>query len=1193
MKRSFTRTLSVLLSLLMALSVFAGLGVTANAGTAWTLTDSLPTESGEYYLADDVTIDSSWYPAEGITTLDLNGHGIIMTGSASAVIADGYQVRLYIEDSNPTVEHKFTLQNETAGAGFAVVDDSLTENYKTFQGGYITGGHATEFYGGGAIRITGDASVYMYGGTLIGNSSDQHGGAVGIAPDWGSGLFSMIGGSIIYNKCKYAGGAINLGEGSTLTLSGGTIAYNLSTDGTNQYHPGGIKTLSDSNFLIYGDPCVYGNIGGSLSGIHNALNNICLEGMLTVIGEMTNTVPIGVTMNTEGHQGATDGVFTDTVISNLAYNDASKFTSDVWDFSVNKDAASGQLYIDAAVPTDHSADGATATFAGEEGDPIAPAKTVYPGTALRLPTREEAAEAPAGFVLADWFDGTNSFKPGSVITLDADTTFVGRYAQGITVTFDAEGGSAVASQYIPINTIPELPATPHKTGVVLKGWRLDGSYYYFDTPLTGDVTLHAMWGAPGTESFDEYGYRSSLEAPVGWKSSGNWKFYREGTLNGNSFNSHLNGTNSSNRSGLAIVQGSGEHWLISPVLDLSGRSSATLVFWIIRSLAVGVIPYGSLRISYRVNGGGWHLIESILTVQNLNSWTEESVALPEEALTDLVEIGFHVSSRGSSTMGIALDDIGIDDAMPESHLFAYNCEDNVISVRCKNDSCSIPNHSMSLSLNAPEKTVYNDGKSAKATLSPNLDIFNAELKLSLSAENVRYYKDGVLLDEPPTEPGDYTIALTVPSNRGNYTLRNYYTIENADPTACTVEANDRTYDGSTQPLLTVTGTAEGGEMQYKLEGGEYGTDIPTAKSAGSYTVCYKTVGDEFYNDIPEASVDVTVSPKDLTVSADAKEKFRGEGDPTLTYQTEGLIEGDSITVTLSRDTGETVGTYNINADITAPDYDVTYVGALLTIKPNADDDAAAAVTEKIEAIGTVSYDDESKAKIDEAREAYDALTEDQQALVPAAAKQALTDAEDTYASLKAQAEKEEADRAAAEEAAALIEAIGTVSYDDESKAKIDAAREAFNALTEDQQALVPAATKQALTDAENEYAALKAQAEKEETDRAAAEEAAALIDAIGKVTYDNASKKRIDAARKAFDALTVDQKALLDPAKEETLIKAEKAYAALWSSDVKNHPHGEHCFCYDYEGDGMMASVVRLLCAIYCFYFSMRAALNV
>ena len=68
----------------------------------------------------------------------------------------------------------------------------------------------------------------------------------------------------------------------------------------------------------------------------------------------------------------------------------------------------------------------------------------------------------------------------------------------------------------------------------------------------------------------------------------------------------------------------------------------------------------------------------------------------------------------------------------------------------------------------------------------------------------------------------------------------------------------------------------------------------------------------------------------------------------------------------------------------------------------ADENAAAAVEDLIDAIGPVEYTDESKAKIDAARDAYDALTADQQALVMNYVT--LTDAEDTYAELEAAAE---------------------------------------------------------------------------------------------------------------------------------------------------------------------------------------------
>ena len=64
--------------------------------------------------------------------------------------------------------------------------------------------------------------------------------------------------------------------------------------------------------------------------------------------------------------------------------------------------------------------------------------------------------------------------------------------------------------------------------------------------------------------------------------------------------------------------------------------------------------------------------------------------------------------------------------------------------------------------------------------------------------------------------------------------------------------------------------------------------------------------------------------------------------------------------------------------------------------------AADAVKEKIAAIGEVEYTDDSKAKIDEARAAYDALTDAQKALVDNA--DVLIAAETAYAEAKAAAE---------------------------------------------------------------------------------------------------------------------------------------------------------------------------------------------
>ena len=132
------------------------------------------------------------------------------------------------------------------------------------------------------------------------------------------------------------------------------------------------------------------------------------------------------------------------------------------------------------------------------------------------------------------------------------------------------------------------------------------------------------------------------------------------------------------------------------------------------------------------------------------------------------------------------------------------------------------------------------------------------------------------------------------------------------------------------------------------------------------------------------------------------------------------------------------------------------------VADKADQDAADAVIAKINAIGTVTL--KSKKSIDAARKAYDKLTAAQQARVSNYAT--LTTAETTYAKLVA----DKADQDAADAAIAKINAIGVVSR--AAKSRIDAARKAYDGLTDAQKALVPASVVKTLTDAETAYSNL-------------------------------------------------------------------------------------------------------------------------
>lgn len=193
----------------------------------------------------------------------------------------------------------------------------------------------------------------------------------------------------------------------------------------------------------------------------------------------------------------------------------------------------------------------------------------------------------------------------------------------------------------------------------------------------------------------------------------------------------------------------------------------------------------------------------------------------------------------------------------------------------------------------------------------------------------------------------------------------------------------------------------------------------------------------------------------------------------------------------------------------------------------ADQEAAASVDQKIDAIGKVTLD--SKKAIEEARAAYDALTDVQ--------KQQVTKLDTLTAAEAAYAELANAEKAKAEEVEKKIDAIGDVTLDSESAIK--EARDAYNALHAD------------FKDDVSNYDTLKeAEAKLSDLKMAkAAEEVEKKIDAIGKVSLD--SEKAIKDARDAYDALPDAAKKKVTNYK--TLTDAEKQLEDLKTAAKKDN----------------------------------------
>ena len=65
------------------------------------------------------------------------------------------------------------------------------------------------------------------------------------------------------------------------------------------------------------------------------------------------------------------------------------------------------------------------------------------------------------------------------------------------------------------------------------------------------------------------------------------------------------------------------------------------------------------------------------------------------------------------------------------------------------------------------------------------------------------------------------------------------------------------YTGEAQTLITA-GEAQGGELQYSLDGENWNTELPTAVEGGKYTVSYRVAGDANHDSIDAASLYVTI-----------------------------------------------------------------------------------------------------------------------------------------------------------------------------------------------------------------------------------------------------------------------------------------------------------------------------------------------
>ncbi len=187
------------------------------------------------------------------------------------------------------------------------------------------------------------------------------------------------------------------------------------------------------------------------------------------------------------------------------------------------------------------------------------------------------------------------------------------------------------------------------------------------------------------------------------------------------------------------------------------------------------------------------------------------------------------------------------------------------------------------------------------------------------------------IDWGTTNPDNYEVSdnlgtLTVNSNSTQITLTAASDSKPYDGTPLTNSSVTVNVDGNLPTGFTVEATANGSQ-----------TDAGTgANVVNDGYIIRNAAGEDKTADFAEVTKvagTLTVNPKPATITAHDANKTYGEADPTFTATVTGAVNGETIAYTLSRTTGENVGTYEITViPGDNPNYQLTSYNAEFTIQ---------------------------------------------------------------------------------------------------------------------------------------------------------------------------------------------------------------------------------------------------------------------
>ncbi len=460
-------------------------------------TYTLPDSSGLFSYTGH-TASGYWKDSSG----NQYNFGRVLTTTEIANLISGNKIDFYALWTANTYAVSFDGNGYTSGS---MTNQSFT--YDVYQN-LTSNGYSRTGYTFSGWSTTPNGAVVYANGANVGNLASVNGDTVKLYAVWHVNSYNVT----IDLK---GGSAVPIGSGWSSSSSGYTKSFNYGTSIASIISDfGSSPTKTGYTFTSW-----YPNTGTS--------------GTSTIITALWKANEYAVSFDGNGYTSGsmTNQSLTYDAYQNLTSNGYSRtgYTFSGWSTTPNgavvyaNGANVGNLtsvYDGVVILYAHwTVNEYTISFDSNGGSAVADITQDY-GTSVSAP----ADPTRTGYTFSGWYDGSAAYTFTTMPAEDVDLTAhwtVNEY----TISFDSNGGSAVADITQDYGTSVSAPADPTRTGYTFSGWYDGSAAYTFTTMPAEDVDLTAHWTVNEyTISFDSNGgsavaditqdYGTSVSAPA-------------------------------------------------------------------------------------------------------------------------------------------------------------------------------------------------------------------------------------------------------------------------------------------------------------------------------------------------------------------------------------------------------------------------------------------------------------------------------------------------------------------------------------------------------------------------------------------------------------------------------------------------------------------------------------------------------